>query len=205
VPPSFKTAQIIAEAEMTWCEWVDARMDNRFDTYSEAVGKVLGEFRAQAREHCNREIEIVKRELELTRRELNILREEVGLERGLRDLRSEVAKARKQVPKVPSIAARLEAQQTRLQRELDATKQKVSRLRVDQSITDHGLSELGKQMATAKAAASIEMELETSSTHFVMRNIDPAAAKALREFASQVIDARDGGAVWLSDPVAGTA
>jgi hypothetical protein len=26
----------------------------------------------------------------------------------------------------------------------------------------------------------------------------------LREFASQVIDARDGGAVWLSDP-AGTA
>ena len=47
-----------------------------------------------------------------------------------------------------------------------------------------------------KAAASIEMELETSTSRFVMRNIHPAAAKALREFASGVIDARDGGAVW---------
>jgi hypothetical protein len=38
--------------------------------------------------------------------------------------------------------------------------------------------------------------METSSSRFVMRNIDPAAAKALREFASGVIDAQDGGAVW---------
>ena len=33
-----------------------------------------------------------------------------------------------------------------------------------------------------KAAASIEMEMETSTSRFVMRNIHPAAAKALREF-----------------------
>jgi hypothetical protein len=48
------------------------------------------------------------------------------------------------------------------------------------------------------------VELETSTSRFVMRNIHPAAAKALREFASQVVDAQDLGEVWLSPP-AGTA
>jgi hypothetical protein len=80
----------------------------------------------------------------------------------------------------------------------------VHKLRANQSITDYGLSELRKEAAATKAAASLEMELETSTSRFVMRNIYPAAAKTLREFASQVIDARDGGAVWLSNP-AGTA
>jgi hypothetical protein len=46
--------------------------------------------------------------------------------------------------------------------------------------------------------------METSTCRFVMRNIDLVAARTLRDFASQVIDARDGGAVWLSVP-AGTA
>ena len=50
--------------------------------------------------------------------------------------------------------------------------------------------------AATKAAASIEIELETSTSRFVMRNIHPAAAKELREFASQVVDAQDGGAIW---------
>jgi hypothetical protein len=93
-------------------------------------------------------------------------------------------------------------EQARLQRELDETKQKLSRVRVNQSITDYGLSKLSREVAATKAAASIEME--TSSSRFVMRNIHPAAAKTLREFAAQVVDAWDGGAVWLSDP-AGTA
>jgi hypothetical protein len=38
-----------------------------------------------------------------------------------------------------------------------------------------------------------------------MRDISPAAARALREFAAQVIDARDAGPIWLSDPAAGSA
>jgi hypothetical protein len=40
------------------------------------------------------------------------------------------------------------------------------------------------------------MEMETSTARFVLRNIHPDAAKTLREFASQVVDAQDGGAVW---------
>ena len=68
-------------------------------------------------------------------------------------------------------------------------------------IGDYSISELRKE-AEASKAASIEME--TSTSRFVMRNIDPVAARTLRDFAAQVIDARDGGAVWLSGP-AGTA
>jgi hypothetical protein len=129
------------------------------------------------------------------------------LRRELRDLRNEVAEARKQVPKVPAIESRLRAEATisrvdtdkkltKLQRELD-------RMRVNQSITDYKLSELRKE-ATASKAASIDVELQTSTSRLVMRDIHPAAAKALREFAAQVIDAADGGAVWWSD-TAGTA
>jgi hypothetical protein len=40
------------------------------------------------------------------------------------------------------------------------------------------------------------MELETSTSRFALHGIHPEAAKALREFAAQVIDAEDGGAIW---------
>jgi hypothetical protein len=75
---------------------------------------------------------------------------------------------------------------------------------VNQSVTGYNLSELRKEVAASKAT-SMEVELETSSSRFVMRNLHPSAAVALREFASQVVDAWDGGAVWLSDPAASTA
>ena len=58
------------------------------------------------------------------------------------------------------------------------------------------VAELRKEAVATRAAASIEMELETSTARFVLRNIHPDAANVLREFASQVVDARDGGAVW---------
>ena len=174
----------------------------------DAIGQVLGEFRAQAREHCEREVGIVKRELELTRREFAVLQKEVEVERGLRKLQDDVADAQKQVPTVPAIVARfdaeksgLKAEQARLQRELEATTKKVGRLRVDQALGDYSISQLRKETEASKAAS---IELETSTSRFVMRNINPVAARTLRDFAAQVIDARDGGAVWLSGP-AGTA
>jgi hypothetical protein len=152
---------------------------------------------------------IIKRELELTRRELTVLRHEVGGERGLRDLRRQVVAAQKAVPKLPAIEARLaakqarlDAEQTRLRHELDATKDKLSKVRVNQSIADYRLSEFMREQA---AAPKTEVEFETSTSRFVMRNIHPTAAKTLREFASQVIDAQDDGAVWFSNPPAGNA
>jgi protein tyrosine/serine phosphatase len=84
-----------------------------------------------------------------------------------------------------------------VRRELEVTAKKVSRLRVDQSLADYSISQLRKETEASKAAS---IELETSTSRFVMHNIDPVAARTLREFAAQVIDARDGGAVWLSAP-----
>ena len=64
------------------------------------------------------------------------------------------------------------------------------------AMTSLRVAELRVLAAATKAAASVEMGLETSTSRFVMRNIHPDAAKALREFASQVVDAEDGGAIW---------
>jgi hypothetical protein len=191
-----------------WRTWVEKYCEYRHSVMRDAIGQVLGEFRAQAREHCEREVGIVKRELELTRREFAVLQKEVEVERGLRKLQDDVADAQKQVPTVPAIVARfdaeqsgLKAEQARLQRELEATTKKVGRLRVDQALGDYSISQLRKETEASKAAS---IELETSTSRFVMRNINPVAARTLRDFAAQVIDARDGGAVWLSGP-AGTA
>ena len=52
------------------------------------------------------------------------------------------------------------------------------------------VAELRKEAVATRAAASIEMELETSTSRFALWNIHPDAAKALREFASQVVDDR---------------
>jgi hypothetical protein len=85
------------------------------------------------------------------------------------EVRSEVEEARNEVPKLPAVAARLEAEQARPERELDATKKKLGRRRVNQSVTDYELRELRKETAAAKAAVkaagSIKLELETSEEH----------------------------------------
>jgi hypothetical protein len=167
-----------------WWRWVEKHCDYRMDVMSEAVAEALGWTRAEMREHTEREVGTLKREIELMRRELAAMREQVALERGLRALRDEVAEARAEMPKLPAITARLEADQVRLRGELDATKRK---LQANQLVMGASLSKLRKQAAAARVAASVEMELETSSAHFVMRDIHPAAAQALHEFASQVV------------------
>jgi chromosome segregation ATPase len=132
-----------------------------------------------------RSVATLKRELDQLRQEVTVLREQVGLERSLRDLRSEVEHARSEVPKVPAIAARLEAGQTRLRREIAATKEKVNRVRVDQSLADYRLGELLK--ATEARAAGMEMKIETSISSFVIRDIHPDAGAALRNFAAEAL------------------
>ena len=73
----------------------------------------------------------------------------------------------------------------------------MSKLRVNQSIADYNISELGKQIAAPKAP-TVALEVETSVSRFILRDIHPDAAQALRDFAAQVIDARDGAPIWLS-------
>jgi hypothetical protein len=129
VPTSERTTSAESGSELPWWQWVDRRIEACLEAHSESVGTAIGEY-------CGPQVAALKRELELLQREIVQLREQVGLERGLRDLRREVEDARAQTPKIPEIAARLEAGQERLQRELETAKTKLKRVRVDQSMAD---------------------------------------------------------------------
>jgi hypothetical protein len=164
----------------------------RLDATVEGVGAAVGEFHEQAL----REVAVLKRELDQLRQEVTVLREQVGLERGLRDLRSEVEEARAQVPKVPEIAARLEAGQARLRREVAATKSKVDRVRVDQSIADWRLAEL------RKATEARAVKIETTVSTFKMREVHPDARVALHNYAAEALKttAPLSETIWMFDP-----
>jgi hypothetical protein len=113
-------------------------------------------------------------------------------------------------PRLPDIEARIdvrqadvEDKQARLERELAKTKDRLGKMRVNQSISDYKLSEMSKQM-DASSKASVEMEFESTSSRFQMRAAHPDAAKALKEFATQIIDGQRDGTIWLPGPT-GTA
>jgi hypothetical protein len=103
---------------------------------------------------------------------------------------------RRQAAQFDAEQKQLKAKQARLERELDATKDKFGKLRVDQSITDYELREMRKQ-AKASSEASIEMEFETKSSRFAMKAVHPDAARALKDFAGQIIDGQRDGTLWL--------
>jgi chromosome segregation ATPase len=166
----------------------------------------LREKLAEARAQQEEKDAVARYEVGLVRRELVTLREELGLERKFKILHEEIAEARADIPKLPAIEARLdaeqkhlEAEQARLERELAKTKERVSKMRVDQSIANYNLAELQKQ-AEASRGASIEMEFESRSSRFQMKAAHPEAAKALQEFAAQIIDGQRDGTLWLPDP-----
>jgi hypothetical protein len=78
------------------------------------------------------------------RREFDQLRSEVGMERGIRDLHKDVAEARQQIPSVPAIEERLNAENRSLktklaclEQELGRMKKKLGRVQVDQSVAGY--------------------------------------------------------------------
>jgi chromosome segregation ATPase len=183
-------------SEMSWWEWTDKRIDKRLRALDDAIG----EFTAQ---YVGEKVNPLKCEIEFLRRELAVLRQEVAVERGLKDLREEVKTARAEVPKVPAIAAQLEAEQARLAGELRKVTARLGRLRVEQGIDAYNIEQLEKRVR-ASAEASVEMEFESRSTHFQMRAAHPEAARALKEFAAELIDRQADGTLWLPGS-AGTA
>ena len=195
-----------ANSEQSWWQWVDARMEARLAEYSREIEKAVGQVIAETRAPLKEENRALKRELKLLKHEFICLREDFALSRALHDLHSEVAEARKQVPKLPAIVAGfdarqtdLEAEQARLERELAMTKDKLGKLRVNQSITDYNLREMRKQV-DASAGASVELEFESRSSHFQMKATHPDAAKALKEFATGIINGQTDGTIWLPGP-----
>jgi hypothetical protein len=82
------------------------------------------------------------------RREVALLRGELGVDRGLAALHDEVAVVRSEVPRFDDLEARVAAEQTRLEseqrsleRDLVATKARLSKMRVAQSAADVRLTE----------------------------------------------------------------
>ena len=140
------------------------------------------------------------REIESLRREIKMLRDEVGLERGLTALKAEVKQARQQAPNFKTELARL-------QEEIGTQRKTIVRLRAQNSTLEYGQKALDKELSRIRresTPSAAVVQLETSSSRITVGNLHPDAAAALREFASQVLDAWDGDAILFSGPV-GTA
>ena len=138
-------------------------------------------------------------------RELSALREQIGVERGLRDLRSEVSEAQQQIPQLPAIVSQLQAETTSartdadkriaaLERELKSTKERLSRARVEQSITSYNLAELQRAQQPV-----VELKFESVDGQFIMKDMHPDAAQAWRLFVREMVEANDG-AMTPNDP-----
>jgi chromosome segregation ATPase len=148
------------------------------------------------------DIERTQRETEydLLRRELAVLRGEVGVERRLQALKAEIAVAKAEIPQVPAIEARVTAELAahkteieRLEAQLKTTKDRLSNLR------DYTLTQMErKQAKRAAPEPAIEIKLETSATQFVMRDIDPAAMDAWRNFVAGMLQAQQDAETTLS-------
>jgi hypothetical protein len=153
-----RTVSVNSGSELSWQHWVEERIESHLEAFGKACAEAYGEAMAG---WVGGKVDPIKRELALLRHEFICLREDVALSRKLHELRSEVAEARKQVPKLPAIVDEFDARQTdlaaeqaRLERELAKTKERVSKMRVDQSVDHYSISQLEKA-AASKAGAIV--------------------------------------------------
>jgi hypothetical protein len=173
-------------------------------------GRALREEAKPAREHQEEKDALARYEIGVVRRELAMLREEMALERGFQALKAEIATAKSEIPRLPEIEARVDAKQSRLaaeqarlKAELAKQKDRIGKLRVDQMVADCQLTELRKQ-TQASTESSISMEFESRSAHFQMKAAHPGAARALKNFATQIIDGHHDGTLWIPGSVSKT-
>jgi DNA repair exonuclease SbcCD ATPase subunit len=190
--------QIVDTRTESWIAWIDARVEQKLNSALEAVGQALGELLDQQHEKIQAALDRRDAAIQALRNELDI---KIGLGRKLARLKAEVDEARQQQPN-------FEAELASLRAEVAKQEKTIRRLRGQNSTLEYQQGQLGAQLAKMKreaAAPSAVVQLETSASCLTVGNLHPDAANALREFASQVVDAWDGGPVWLSDPPAGKA
>ena len=178
-----------------------ANWDGFTERQLEILGMTVSEIRREMRTHV--EAAVGKFE-----REIAVLQKELALERGFQALKAEIAAAKGEIPRVPEIEARVNAshaelkrEQGRLQRELARTKDRVSKMRVDQSITDHELQKHIKQSAPV-----VELHFQTSQNSFVVRDLHADAAAAWRDFCNDLASEQQnhGASLRVVDPTSPT-
>jgi hypothetical protein len=197
VPVPEPVQQTMDAQTASWVEWVDARIEEKLNVVIKAMDQELGELIDRQHE---------KIQDALTRRDLAIqaLRDEVeiklSLQRKVARLKAEVAEARQMQPN-------FEDKLNVLEDRVEKVSKQTTRVRTEQSLLEYQQKQLNIELSKMKreaAAPAAVVEFETSSSRITVGNLHPDAANALREFASQVVDAEDGGAILFSGSV-GTA
>ena len=77
------------------------------------------------------------------------------------------------------------AEQSRLHTKLEKTRDRVSRMRVDQSDMDYSLKELQR-------AKQLELKFESADSQFTMRDMHPDAVQAWWRFVAEMVEENDG-------------
>jgi septal ring factor EnvC (AmiA/AmiB activator) len=181
----------------SWVEWVDARIEAKFNAVIEAVDQALGKMFDTQHEEIQSALDRRDAKIQALRDEVDI---KLGLKAKVARLKAEVAEARQQAPNFKTELARLQDEVDKQQKTIVRLRAQNSTLEYQQRLTDAQLAKMKREAASPAAV----VEFETSSSRLTVGNLHPDAANALREFASQVVDAWDGGAILFSGP-AGTA
>jgi hypothetical protein len=191
---------IKGEFEQQWRELTVSLREQMLE-----CGRTLREEAKAAREQLEQADAATRRELELSKRELVLLQREIGVERAVRALHDEVEVAKSEIPRLPEIEARVDAKQSklaaeqkRLGEELAKQKDRLGKLRVDQSVTEYGLKEDLKELKRAQQPA-VELKFESVDGVFTMKDLHPDAAAAWRRFVRELVEANEG-TMFPNDP-----
>jgi hypothetical protein len=197
-PEPAAAQQTMSAETASWVEWIDARIDAKCAAVIEVVDEVLGKMFDTQHDKVQSALDQRDRKIQDLRNELEI---KLGLSRKLGKLKTEVEQARAMQPN-------FEGKLNVLEGRVEKVSKQTSRVRTEQSILEYRQKEVDKELSKMKresaASPSAVVQFETSSSRITVGNLHPDAANALREFASQVIDAEDGGAILFSGSV-GTA
>jgi hypothetical protein len=204
-------AQVIAEIRHEWRDG-DSAVKREFEQQRRELtvslreqvienDRALREEVRVAREQQEEKDALARYEIGVVRRELATLREEVALERGFQALKAEIAVAKSEIPRLPEIEARVDAklsqmavEQSRLHTKLEKTRDRISRMRVDQSVTDYSVKKLEEAQRPV-----VELKFESVDGQFTMRDMHPDAAAAWRRFVREMVEANEG-TMFPNDP-----
>jgi chromosome segregation ATPase len=181
----------------SWAEWIDARIEAKFNAVIEAVDQALGKMFDTQHEEIQNALDRRDAKIQAVRDELDI---RINLGRKVARLKGEIAEARQMQPNFEGKLNDLEGRVEKVSKQTTRVRTEQSILQYQQKQTDAELSKIKRNAA----APSAVVEIETSSSRIRVGNLHPAAADALRRFSAEVVDAYDGDPILFSGS-AGTA